>query len=157
MENKKTISDLLLQHSSIRKANVVAAFYPMKSEPDVVPFLRLLAGEGRLLLPRCGENCTMEFFKVTDLYADLASGAYGIKEPNEACKPWVGNIAVFLVPGVKFDRNGGRKGHGKGYYDRYLAKFPGSLKIGVCNAEQLQEEPLDLKEHDILMDEVISV
>lgn len=157
MENKKTISDLLLQHSGIRKANVVAAFYPMKSEPDITPFLQLLAREGRLLLPRCGKDCSMEFFKVTNLYSDLSSGAYGIKEPNAECKSWVGNIPVFLVPGVKFDKKGGRKGHGKGYYDRYLAKFPDSLKIGVCNAEQLQEESLDLEDHDILMNEIISV
>lgn len=157
MKQKKTINDLILQNPRVRAANVVAAFFPMKTEPDIMPLLQVLSKEGRLLLPRCGDDCSMSFFKVSNLYTDLKLGAYGIREPAETCKQWVGNIPVFLVPGVKFDKNGGRKGHGKGYYDRFLAKFPNALKIGVCLPEQLQEESLILEPHDILMDEVFSV
>lgn len=156
MKQKKTISDLILQDSRVRTANVVAAFFPMKNEPDIMPILHVLSKEGRLLLPRCGDDCSMNFFKVENLYRDLTVGAFGIREPLESCKPWVGNIPVFIVPGTKFDKNGGRIGHGKGYYDRFLARFPQSLKIGVCLPEQLQETPLVLEPHDVLMDEVFS-
>jgi 5-formyltetrahydrofolate cyclo-ligase len=41
-------------------------------------------------------------------------------------------IDVVLVPGVLFDPDGGRLGHGKGYYDRLLSPFrPRPLLIGV--------------------------
>lgn len=152
----KTLSDRILQDARVRAANVVAAFYPMKGEPDILPVLQVLSKEGRLLLPRCSDDGTIDFFKVNNLYLELQEGHYGIKEPVESCNLWVGKIPVFLVPGVKFSADGGRKGHGMGYYDKFLAKYPNSLKFGVCLPEQLQEEPLELQEHDIKMDEIFS-
>ena len=88
------------------------------------------------------------------------------------------DISVFLVPGQAFDRNGGRLGRGKGYYDRTLANISkikkafqtggqssGSLRlpllrkiwvIGIAFSEQVHREPLPLFPHDIFLDLLIT-
>lgn len=58
-----------------------------------------------------------------------------------------------LVPGVVFDKNGNRYGYGKGYYDRYFARFPKLYKVGIAYAHQM-EESLAVAEWDIRMDSV---
>jgi len=41
--------------------------------------------------------------------------------PRELAHP--GDIDVLIVPGVAFDSQGRRIGHGKGYYDRFIARM----------------------------------
>jgi 5-formyltetrahydrofolate cyclo-ligase len=60
-------------------------------------------------------------------------------------------ISVVLVPGVLFDRNGGRLGHGAGYYDRLLPQLdPHVPRIGVAGRYRVVNEvPTD--SHDVRM------
>ena len=47
----------------------------------------------------------------------------------------------------------GRKGRGRGYYDRFLAAHPDVYKLGVCPASKLVEE-LPLAPWDVPMDAI---
>lgn len=64
-------------------------------------------------------------------------------------------IQILLVPGMAFDRKGGRLGRGKGYYDRTLKNFSG-LKVGVIMADRVMDRDLPLEEHDQKMDIVVT-
>ena len=64
------------------------------------------------------------------------------------------NIDVILVPGLAFDRNGGRMGFGKGYYDRLLESSK-AVKIGLCYDFQILEK-IPTESHDVPMNFVIT-
>ncbi|MDR1760451.1 MAG: 5-formyltetrahydrofolate cyclo-ligase [Fibrobacter sp.] len=145
----------LKEDGNIRKAAKVAAFYPITGEPDLRPFLKELAGQNKLLLPRTLDAETMVFYEVRDLDSDLARGRFGIWEPKAELPVWKNEIPVFLVPGRKFSIDGARYGKGKGYYDRFLALHPDSVKIGVAFSSQISEEPLALQAHDIRMNYIV--
>jgi len=57
-------------------------------------------------------------------------------------------IGLVLVPGLLFDRSGGRLGRGAGFYDRYLSRLePGTVACGVCHAAQVVER-VPVEDHD---------
>lgn len=139
-----------------RNSRNIAAFYPLKGEANIMPILEELALEGRLLLPRCEGEGIMNFYKVNSLRKDLAKGHFGIMEPREGLEKFEGEIPIFLVPGTKFNWDGCRVGHGKGYYDRFLAKYPKAYKAGIATPAQISQEPLPQKDTDIRMDVIIA-
>ena len=138
-----------------KAAAKVAAFYPLPDEPDIRPILQELAKEGRLLLPRTLENFQMEFVEIHRM-EDLVEGRFHVHEPPRYLPAYQGEIPLALVPGVEFSRNGNRHGHGKGYYDRFLAQHPETVKCGVAFSVQVSAKPLECKPHDIPMNYIVA-
>ena len=138
-----------------KESRHVAAFYPLVGEPNILPIVEQLCEEGRLLLPKVTGETTMEFYPIQNLKKDLVPGKFGIMEPRDGLAPYDGEITVFLVPGTKFNFTGERKGHGKGYYDRFLSKYPNAYKAGIATPFQMEKEPLEQKETDIKMNQII--
>ncbi|KAI9912653.1 hypothetical protein PsorP6_006728 [Peronosclerospora sorghi] len=73
-------------------------------------------------------------------------------------------IDLVLLPGVAFDRRGGRLGHGKGFYDSFLRRLmehydaighPPPVTIGLCLAPQLVEQ-VPLAAHDRMLDIIVT-
>lgn len=65
-----------------------------------------------------------------------------------------------LAPGVAFTRDGGRLGHGAGYYDRYLTEHRRLIgraprTIGLALREQLVDE-VPMTDRDVRLDRVIA-
>ncbi|KAI8063168.1 5-formyltetrahydrofolate cyclo-ligase [Gongronella butleri] len=91
-------------------------------------------------IPRCTKD-TMDMVRVAswDDYLALPRNKWDIPEPpldqpreNALDKD---GLDLMLVPGVAFDTQKQRIGHGKGYYDRYLLKY-------AAWAEQHSKPPL---------------
>jgi len=92
----------------------------------------------------------------------LEAGPLGILEPAPECRASVDLAAIdlVLVPGVAFDRRGGRLGYGKGYYDRFLAEVAerrGSLPALVALAFSVQiVEAVPLDGWDVRIPQVLT-
>ncbi len=80
--------------------------------------------------------------------------AHGILEPVGAEPAAPGDLRVVLVPGVAFDAQGGRLGHGRGHFDRLLAHGD-ALRVGLCFENRLAEA-IPMEPHDVRMDVVVT-
>lgn len=86
---------------------------------------------------------------------DLVEGPRGLLEPLAECalvEP--GEIDLVLVPGLAFDRSGGRIGYGAGYYDRFLATTPAE-RVGLAFSLQVVDR-VPREEHDVDVDRIVT-
>lgn len=60
-----------------------------------------------------------------------------------------------LLPGLAFDRSGGRLGYGGGYYDRFLAKHPDARRIALAYDFQVIDE-VPMEAHDLRVERVLT-
>lgn len=157
-EQEKAAQDaaaLLAGFSPYQEAKTVMAYIACRGELSLAPVIEDALKQGKtLLLPRCDAPGVMTARRVCSL-EELALGAYGLLEPaedSEVIAPQ--QIDLILVPGVAFDRGGGRIGQGGGYYDRFLPEA-GALRVGVCHDFALLERVPALA-HDMRMDRILT-
>ncbi len=84
----------------------------------------------------------------------MTQGYMNIPEPLNP--QWIGgeDVDFMIVPGLAFDRQGGRVGYGGGCYDRML-KNTSASKVGLAFGFQLIDH-VPLEEHDICLDMVVT-
>lgn len=101
--------------------------------------------------PRTGD------LTIHDLSGDLEVHPFGYRQPGpDAPEVSPRIVEAVLVPGVLFDRRGGRLGHGKGYYDRLLGSMrPRPYLIGVT-LERRVVPTIPVDRDDIPMDALIT-
>jgi 5-formyltetrahydrofolate cyclo-ligase len=151
-ERSAAICEEVKRHIAVSGARVVALFAPLDDEPQLWSLVEHLAQRLSVVLPRV-EGDVMNFYSFDK--GMMATGAFGISEPQGGVPVQACEIEAIVVPGVAFTESGARMGRGKGYYDRYLSQSDFSaLKIGVCYREQIVPE-IPAEPHDVPMDVVI--
>ncbi|QIN83263.1 5-formyltetrahydrofolate cyclo-ligase [Rubrobacter tropicus] len=155
----RTILSNVRDLPAYERSGVVLAYASFGTELGTDEFLGRVLDDGKtLLLPRV-ERGDLGLYQVRDTARDLSPGPWGIREPVPERCPFAdaGSVDFALIPGVAFDRMGGRLGYGGGFYDRLLA---GGLprrapRVSVAFEVQVVEKvPVD--RHDVPVDLVIT-
>ena len=145
----------LLPHKSL----VLAAFFPLTTEPDIRPFLRSLLKNGaELHLPSSGTSPFL-FRRITNL-RDMTIGPWNIPEPPITAFPIApSRLQYALIPGRAFDREGWRIGRGGAGYDLWIRRQrkenPETIVLGIAFECQILPT-VPHAEHDERLDGIVT-
>ncbi len=148
------IAKLFLESELYRNAKTIMLYMPLGNEVDTSQIMEnAFADNKRVVLP-----VTDSMGKIIPYYVDAATklkiGAYSVREPIDTQVADPKEIDLVIVPGIAFDRCGGRVGFGKGCYDGFL-KDVNAVKIGVCYELQICDK-IETDSFDVKMDYIIS-
>lgn len=151
------ILDFILKNQS---AKLLGAFIPNGHEPKILPALKKLARlDYTIAFPKFDRKRKIyKLFKVETMQnPSFENGKFGIPEPNKSSiqmsKSEMKKTAI-LIPGLAFDLEGGRLGHGFAYYDKVLSESHG-FKVGIAYSDNIIEK-LPQENHDIQMTHIIT-
>ena len=139
----------LAQSSEFINADTVLVYSAMKGECDPRLLADIAYGMGkRVAYPRC-EGDELGLYIADE--GRFIPGVFGILEPDDSCERIdLADVDFAVIPGLAFDKTGGRLGRGKGYYDRLL-RGARTVKAGICFNEQLVDN-VPVEAHDGGMD-----
>lgn len=155
-ESDSSIMSALMAFPLFRDAPLVLTYVSRSAEVGTHALIeRLLVSGRRVAVPRTDlASHTMTFHEIFSL-GELSPRTMGILEPAanapELTLPSQLAGSVCLVPGLVFDGAGHRVGYGGGYYDRFLAFYPGD-KIGLARITMISSNPLPTDGHDVAVD-----
>lgn len=130
----------------------VAGFRPFQNEPDILSCNSVNWAYPKMV----GDQ--LRFLRVLPEVAEgFERNSFGIEQPREdlAHEVTLTQNSLMLVPGVVFNHEGWRIGLGKGYYDRFLADYPGKA-YGVCFDFQLLNQSWVRSQWDQALDGVVT-
>lgn len=155
------ITDSVTRLPEYQNASTVMYYVDVRDEARTRQALPGALQSGKkIVIPFCVDG-ELELFHLESM-DELEEGAYRILEPRSELREIaskrvpVSELDLILVPGVAFDRRGGRTGHGKGYYDKLLqhARLETPLVALAFDCQIFDEIPM--QEHDIFMDLVVT-
>jgi len=160
-ERSERILDALFDQAEFAAAETVLFYVDVRSEVRTRHALPAALELGkRVVVPYCVDG-HLELFHLEQM-GELELGTYGILEPKSGLRRLPGKcvdveqIDLIVVPGVAFDADGGRTGHGKGYYDKLLEHARADTPL-IALAFQCQIFPeIPMQPHDVFMDKVIT-
>lgn len=156
IESDSSIESALWAFPLFAEAPLVLSYVSFSAEVGTHDIIGRVLAEGRRVgVPRVdAASRTMAFHEITSL-DELEARTKGILEPG-ADAPLLSRPSqlvgsVCLVPGLVFDGAGHRVGYGGGYYDRFLAFYPGD-KIGLARTGMISSNPLPVERGDVPVD-----
>lgn len=136
-----------------RSAQSIYIYLSYNNEVRTDGLVKLALSQGKKLAAPLCESAGEMSFRLINSLDEVSEGYMGIREPSKDAPIAQDEHALVVMPGLAFDREGGRMGYGGGYYDRFLEKEPQHPTAALCFDFQLVDKvPSD--EHDVPVDRV---
>jgi len=162
----RIICDKFIDQAAYQQADTIMWYLHCRSEVrTLASVMTQLNTSKKIIIPYCTRNerseNTLGLWWLEDM-TELSTGTWGILEPpktrwEEKDKQVLPTeLDLIMVPGVAFDRQGGRLGNGAGYYDHLLNEVRSDTQLtAVCYQSQLYDS-LPMENHDIYMDAILT-
>jgi 5-formyltetrahydrofolate cyclo-ligase len=154
------IRQRLLRMPDWEDAGTVLCYISMNSEVETRKIIEEALGRRkRVIVPVVGQ--TLQDGSLSELrsLSELVPGR--VRNLFEQAPKFIRpaepqEVEVALIPGIAFDRQGGRLGSGGGYFDRMLARMPNAVRLALAYSMQIRSELLPLLDHDIRMHKIVT-
>jgi 5-formyltetrahydrofolate cyclo-ligase len=164
--DKETVSAAIVEQflalPEYAAAQTVMFYVDVRTEVKTRDFLSVALLHGKkIVVPYCRADGQLDLFWLENMN-ELSIGMYKILEPKVELrelpekKVAAEELDLVMVPGVAFDRNGARMGHGFGYYDKLLEHTRASTPLVALAFECQMFEEIPTADHDIFMDKIIT-
>lgn len=157
LNQSRLIVDRVIALPEFQRAEVIMGYLSLAGEVNVDGILAAAWKAGkRVAVPARRDDGEYMPAWITP-GESLSPGGFNVRQPTIPFWAKPDGFGVVVVPGVAFAGNGARLGHGKGYYDRMLARLGAKTpcKVGVCFSYQLAPE-LPVTATDVNMDVVVT-
>ncbi|HXX56106.1 MAG TPA: 5-formyltetrahydrofolate cyclo-ligase [Methanoregula sp.] len=142
---------------AVRDSAIVMVYASKNHEVATSSLIAALLGRGtRVVVPIIErDTCSLRLSYLEDPRV-LVESTFSVPEPIGNEIPAEGKeLRAVIVPMLAFDTRGNRLGYGAGYYDRFLAKYPGAMRIGLAFSCQ-ETHSIPWEDDDIRMDIIIT-
>ena len=158
-ERSRAIVARILSLPEYRDAQLVSAFVGVGSEVETIPLIESALAAGKRVAVPWVDGRELRLFTLSSV-GELAPAPFGLLEPppdlraDESRLVLPSEVDLFIVPGVAFDRRGGRLGHGRGYYDGLLGLARGGASFVAAAFECQMVEAVPMTKRDVFVDAV---
>jgi len=161
-EMDKKILNKFYESKYYRESKNIFIYISYDSEINTKEIInKSLIDKKKIYVPRTEfKTRLMDAVEITSL-ENLIESEYGILEPS-IYEPYIepNELDLIVVPGVGFDRNGGRMGYGAGFYDRYFKKISKDkmqkiVKLALAYDFQILED-VPMNEQDVPVNYIIT-
>ena len=131
------------------EAELILIYVSVGSETDTMNIIKYSLSHGkRVAVPLC-IGYEMIFYEIKNIN-ELIIGRFGIPTVDGGNNLIVKSFdnAVCVMPGLSFDRSGGRLGYGGGFYDRFLSKNKVktvAFSYERCICDRIPQDTYDIK------------
>ena len=152
----RAIADGLRRTLGPLAGRTVAAYWPIRGEPDLRPWMREIHEAGAaVLLPVVERTVQPLVFRRWTPGCPMARGVWNIPVPDGT---EAGTPDIVIAPLVGVDADGYRLGNGGGYYDRTLVRIePRPWIVGVgyaaCRLPTIFPMPWDVPMDAVVLDD----
>ena len=130
----------VLESGAYRSCSVIYIYMSLPGEAETRTLIQRAWEDGKkVAVPKTDlEKRQLHFYEIRH-FGQVKPGVMGILEPSDTAilDPLDFEKPLFIMPGLAFCRDGRRVGYGGGYYDRYLEKRRGIMRVALACSFQI--------------------